>query len=201
MLKIETVSNLTAGILMSDLGLFLKQVVTKPTQVVAVAPSSKALAQRMAEAVPDGAGQVVELGAGTGKITQAMINAGIPDDTIHSFEINDEFCGYLGSSFPSVNVIQDRAENLGEHGIEDIKAVVSGLPLLSMDVATQRAIVGAAFKAIRPGGLYIQFTYGPVPPVCRTVREELNLGWTRSQRIWGNLPPATSYTFYRKHVN
>lgn len=186
---------------MSDLGLFLKQVVTRPTEVVSVAPSSKALAQRMAEAVPDGVGQVVELGAGTGKITRALIDVGIAEDSIHSFEINDVFFDHLGRNFPTVDVIQDRAENLGDHGIEDIKAVVSGLPLLSMDVAMQRAIVGAAFEALRPGGVFIQFTYGVVPSVCKTVRQELNLGWTRSQRIWGNLPPATSYTFYRKRVN
>ena len=183
---------------MSDLRLFLKQVFSKPKEVSAVVPSSKALANTMAAAVPKGAGSVVELGAGTGKITKALIGAGIPARDLHSFEINEEFCSFLAQSFPEVNIIQDRAENLGNHGIEDIKAVVSGLPLLSMDEATQRAIVSAAFAALRPGGLYIQFTYGLSPSICKPVREELNLGWTRSKRIWGNLPPATSYMFYRK---
>ncbi|KPN62894.1 phosphatidylethanolamine/phosphatidyl-N-methylethanolamine N-methyltransferase [Aliiroseovarius crassostreae] len=186
---------------MSDLGLFLKQVVTKPGEVVAVAPSSRALAQRMAEAVPEGEGSVIELGAGTGKITSALLGAGVSLDDIHSFEINPVFCDHLEAEIPGLRVYRDRAEHLGRHGISNIKAVVSGLPLLSMDQETQMKIVGAAFENLRPGGLYIQFTYGPLPPIRKVVREELQLGWTRSQKIWGNMPPATSYTFYRRRVN
>lgn len=186
---------------MSDLGLFLKQVVSKPGEVVALAPSSRALAQRMAEAVPEGEGSVVELGAGTGKITSALLDAGIPVGDIHSFEINPEFCNHLESEMPGLRVYRDRAEHLGDHGISDIKAVVSGLPLLSMDLEVQSRIVGAAFENLRPGGLFIQFTYGPLPPIKKAVREKLQLAWTRSQKIWGNMPPATSYSFYRRRVN
>lgn len=186
---------------MSGLNIFLKQIVANPSEIAAIAPSSRALAERMVESVPDGPGQVAELGAGTGKITRALIKAGVPGRKIYSFEINKGFCVHLSQCFPSVNIIQNRAENLGRHGIEDIKAVVSGLPLLAMSVPIQRAIVGAAFEVLRPGGVFIQFTYGLKPSICRAVREELNLGWTRSQRIWGNLPPATSYTFYRKKSN
>ena len=97
-----------------------------------------------------------------------------------------------------MHFIPDWAQNLGQHGIADIKAVVSGLPLLSMDVATQRSIVGAVFDALRPGGVFIQFTYGLSPSIDAGLIDELDLGWTRSARVWGNLPPATSYTFYRK---
>ena len=88
---------------------------------------------------------------------------------------------------------------LRRHGICDLKAVVSGLPLLSMGEGVQRAILGAAFRNLRPGGRFIQFTYGAAPPVCRAVLEELSLGWTRSGKIWSNVPPATSYVFHRKH--
>ena len=182
---------------MTELALFLKQVASKPREVVALAPSSRALARRMAEAVPDGPGNIVELGAGTGKITAALLEAGVPVDAIHSFEINPVFCDHLEREHPELRVYRDRAENFSRHGIEGIKAVVSGLPLLSMDEGIQRRIVGSAFGHLRPGGSFIQFTYGPVPPVSKAVRDELSLGWTRSETIWGNMPPATSYTFYR----
>lgn len=78
---------------------------------------------------------------------------------------------------------------------------IAAVRLLAMSVPIQRAIVGAAFEALRPGGVFIQFTYGLGSSICSAVREELNLGWTRSQRIWDNLPPATTYTFYRKNAN
>ena len=154
----------------------------------------------MAEAVPEGPGSIVELGAGTGKITAALLDAGVPVEAIHSFEINPVFCDHLKRQHPRLRVYRDRAENFGRHGIEDIKAVVSGLPLLSMDKGIQRRIVGDAFEHLRPGGAFIQFTYGPVPPVKKIVRDELSLGWTRSETIWGNVPPATSYSFYRRRA-
>ena len=185
---------------MTELSLFLKQAASRPREVVALAPSSRALAARMAEAVPDGPGNVIELGAGTGRITAALLEAGVPAGAIHCFEINPSFCGHLRWRHPGLNVYRDGAERLGMHGLRDVKAVVSGLPLLSMDEGVQRAIVGAAFRNLRPGGLFIQFTYGAVPPVRKAVRAELSLGWTRSGRIWTNVPPATSYAFHRRRA-
>ena len=184
---------------MTELALFLKQAASRPREVVALAPSSRALAACMAGAVPEGPGNVIELGAGTGRITDALIEAGVPVGAIHCFEINPAFCDHLERRHPGLNAYRDRAENLGRHGICEVKAVVSGLPLLSMGDGVQRANLGAAFRHLRPGGRFIQFTYGAIPPVCRAVREELSLGWIRSGRIWSNVPPATSYVFHRKH--
>ena len=183
---------------MNELSLFLGQLARRPGQVVALAPSSRALARRMAEAVPAGPGAVVELGAGTGRITKALLDAGVPAGDIHCLETNPEFCEHLEREHPGVNVCRDRAENLGRHGPDEVKAVVSGLPLLSMDLETQRRIVGAAFDRLRPGGRFIQFTYGLAPPVRKAVRDEMSLAWTRSGRVWGNLPPATSWSFHRQ---
>ncbi|MCY3877327.1 MAG: hypothetical protein OXF88_23930 [Rhodobacteraceae bacterium] len=185
---------------MTELAFFLKQVASKPREVVALAPSSRALAMRMAEAVPEGPGNVVELGAGTGKITTALLDVGVPIEAIHTFEINSIFSDHLKREYPDLHVYQDRAEHFGQHGIKDVKAVVSGLPLLSMGDDAQRAIVGTAFGQLRPGGMFIQFTYGPVPPIRKVIRDELSLGWTRSEKIWRNMPPATSYSFYRRSV-
>lgn len=185
---------------MSQLKVFLRQVVCKPREVVALAPSSRALSMRMAESVPEGSGNVIELGAGTGKITQALIDAGVPIEAIHSFEINSAFIEEMNKQYSNLNIYQDYAENIDKHNILDVKAVVSGLPLLSMDVEIQRKIVGGSFRLLRPGGLFIQFTYGSLPPIRKLVRDEFSLNWTRSEKIWGNMPPATSYVFYRRKV-
>ena len=47
--------------------LFLEQAASKPREAAALAPSSRALARRMAEAVPEGPASIVEPGAGAGK--------------------------------------------------------------------------------------------------------------------------------------
>ena len=182
---------------MKELNLFRRQLASKPGEVVALAPSSRALARCMAGSVPAGPGKVVELGAGTGKITKALLESGVPAEDIHCFETNPAFCDYLKRELPGLNVYADRAENLDRHGLGDMKAVVSGLPLLSMDLETQRRIVGTAFDHLRPDGRFIQFTYSLAPPVRRAVRDEMSLAWTRSERIWINVPPATSYAFRR----
>jgi phosphatidylethanolamine/phosphatidyl-N-methylethanolamine N-methyltransferase len=53
---------------------------------------------------------------------------------------------------------------------------------------------------VRPGGTYVQFTYGPKPPVARPVREDLGLTWRVSHKIWRNLPPARVYRFTQAPV-
>lgn len=179
----------------SDLSLFLGQLFRNPGQVVALAPSSRALADEMAANVPEGDGAVVELGPGTGKITTSLLNSGIAPADLHLFELNPDFVTHLRAHYPDVNVYEDRAENASHFIKGRVKAVVSGLPLLSMPYEVQKAIVGGAFDLMGREGAYIQFTYGPKPPVTARLREELGLTWDVSRRIWGNLPPARVYTF------
>ena len=51
--------------------------------------------------------------------------------------------------------------------------------------------------AIRPDGVFHQFTYGPTPPLPDDIRREMNLAVTPGPRIWRNLPPARVYTYRR----
>lgn len=181
----------------SDLSLFMGQLIRQPEQVVALAPSSRALARKMAQALPRDPGTVIELGPGTGKITRALLDHGVAPADLVCFELNPTFCATLRSRFADIDVREAAAQEMGHIGRDNIGAVVSGLPLLSMPNSVQRAIVGSAFKALRPGGVFIQFTYGPTPPVASSLIRELGLSWRKSSRVWGNLPPARVYTFYR----
>lgn len=179
----------------SDFALFMGQLLRKPHQVVALAPSSRALcAEMVAELDPDG-GPVIELGAGTGNITRAILGAGIASGDCHAIEMNTDFCDRLRAKFPGLNVHCMSAGDCGEVPVENAQAVVSGLPLLSMPLQLQRAILTGFARKVRPGGTYVQFTYGPKPPVARAVREELGLSWRASGTIWWNLPPARVYRF------
>jgi hypothetical protein len=74
------------------------------------------------------------------------------------------------------------AGDVGDLPVEDAQAVISGLPLLSMPLTLQHSILAGTFRRVRPGGSYVQFTYGPKPPVARPVREELGLTWRVSQQ-------------------
>jgi len=180
-----------------DLGLFLGQLLKRPHQVVALAPSSVALAREMAATLDPSAGPVIELGAGTGKITSAILDRGIAPEDLHAIEMNPAFCARLRADFPGLNVHKMSAGDVGDLPVEGAQAVVSGLPLLSMPTALQRAILTGAFQCLKPAGTYVQFTYGPKPPVAAAVRAELGLTWTVSRRIWANLPPARVYRFAR----
>jgi len=179
----------------SDFSLFMGQLLRRPHQVVALAPSSRFLCAEMAAGIDPQGGPVIELGAGTGNITQALLATGLPVSQLHSIEMNPEFCDRLRARFPGLNVHQMSAGDCGTLEVKNVQAVVSGLPLLSMPLDLQRAILGGFVAKVRPGGDYVQFTYGPKPPVAKAVRDELGLVWRKSGKIWWNMPPARVYRF------
>ncbi|WP_299933999.1 class I SAM-dependent methyltransferase [uncultured Pelagimonas sp.] len=187
--------------LQSGLPLFLGQLIRSPQKISAIAPSSVALARRMAMELPqDRSGPVVELGAGTGKITQALLESGVTPKDLHAFELNEEFVDRLHTSFPDIHVHHNKAQDMGQLGLNNVRAVVSGLPFLSMPGSIQIAILRASFRAMGPDGVYIQFTYGPKSPVQERVAKALALTYTKSETIWANLPPARVYSFRRSMV-
>lgn len=179
----------------SDFALFMGQLLRRPHQVVALAPSSAGLCAEMARELDPAKGPVVELGAGTGNITKAILDAGIAPEDCHSIEMNPDFCDRLQSRFPGLSVHQMSAGDCGTLPLSNVQAVVSGLPLLSMPTQLQRDILGGFTKLVAPGADYVQFTYGPKPPVTKAVREELGLTWRKSHKIWWNMPPARVYRF------
>lgn len=178
-----------------DLSMFLGQLVRKPHQVVALAPSSGALCAEMAAQIDPDAGPVIELGAGTGTITRAILARGLPPQQLHSIEMHPDFCTRLRTEFPGIHVHEMSAGDIGTLPVDGCQAVVSGLPLLSMPLDLQRAILTGTIARAAPGATFTQFTYGPQPPVARALRDDLNLCWRVSRKIWWNLPPARVYRF------
>jgi phosphatidylethanolamine/phosphatidyl-N-methylethanolamine N-methyltransferase len=183
--------------LSEDLALFRRRLLQNPKQVSALAPSSRYLAHAMAEGLGPKTGRVVEFGPGTGRLTRAILKAGVPPRHLDLFELDNDFVRHLHQHFPGVAVHHlgaDRADDVVAPGVG---AVVSGLPLLSMPPVVREAIVGAAFRILAPGAPFIQFTYGPKPPLPPESVERLGLRFEPGAKVWLNLPPARVYRFYR----
>jgi phosphatidylethanolamine/phosphatidyl-N-methylethanolamine N-methyltransferase len=171
----------------------------------AVIPSGRLLAEEMARAtvaaLEGRAGHVVELGAGTGEVTKALLAAGIPASRLALVERDPELATFLRRHFTEPQIIEGDAARLprllAQHGIASIAAVVSSLPLLSLPTDIVNGIVHGVFDALPRGAALIQFTYGPTPPVPRALRQGLRLTGSRGRRIWRNVPPAVVWTFRR----
>lgn len=181
--------------MMSDLSLFLGQLIRRPSEIRAIAPTAGAVAREMARSVDPSMGAVAEIGAGTGTITRAILNRGLPPDRLELYELNAAFCERLRQSFPGVTVHNRPAQDMVNVGRRGLDAVISGVPTLPMSDEMQHAIVGAALWMLKPGAPFVQITYGTQPPLSEKVRADLGLVHTRSRRIWMNLPPARVYVF------
>jgi phosphatidylethanolamine/phosphatidyl-N-methylethanolamine N-methyltransferase len=180
-----------------DLALFRRRLLQNPKQVSAIAPSSRFLARAMADGLGPRTGRVVEFGPGTGRLTQAILDAGVPARLLDLFELDNDFVRHLHQKFPGVAVHHLGADHADEVVAPGVGAVVSGLPLLSMPAAVREAIVGAAFRILAPGAPYIQFTYGPKPPLPQESVEKLGLRIEPGRKVWLNMPPARVYRFYQ----
>ena len=180
-----------------DLALFRRRLLQNPKQVSALAPSSRYLARAMAAGLGQRTGRVVEFGPGTGRLTRAILEAGVPARQLDLFELDIDFVRHLHQQFPGVAVHHLGADRADEIVPPGVGAVVSGLPLLSMPEAVREAIVAAAFRILAPGAPYIQFTYGPKPPLPAESVARLGLRVEPGPKVWLNLPPARVYRFYR----
>jgi len=179
---------------------FLRSWIEKPLHMGAVMPSGRLLARTMAQYVdPHGTGPVIELGPGTGAITNALVEHGVDQRRLVLVEYNPGFCALLRDRYPHAKVVQGDAyrlrDTLWNILTDPASAVVSGLPLVTKPMLTRLKLVRDAFAALSPGAPFVQFTYSVVPPIPKSlpgVRTEA------SERIWMNLPPARVWV-YRKH--
>jgi phosphatidylethanolamine/phosphatidyl-N-methylethanolamine N-methyltransferase len=185
--------------------LFLKRWLRRPLAMGAVVPSGRLLAEALAQtalAEIDGRdGHVIELGAGTGEVTKALLAAGIPPARLALVERDPELAAFLRRHFRGPQIVEGDAARLPHllkgAGVSKIAAVVSGLPLLSLPADVVTGIVHGVFEALPRGAALVQFTYGPAPPVPKGLRENLHLVGAHGRRIWRNVPPAVVWTFRR----
>jgi phosphatidylethanolamine/phosphatidyl-N-methylethanolamine N-methyltransferase len=188
-----------APIKLDDEARFLRSWIERPLVTGAVTPSGKLLAKTMAAYVdPRTPGPVIELGPGTGPVTDALVARGVEQERLVLVEFNPDFCRLLKARFPRATIVQGDAYDIrttvGELIETPAIATISSLPLFTKPVEQRLALLRAAHDLSHPGAPFVQFTYAVVPPIPKQPSEYTA---TPSQRIWLNLPPARVWVYRR----
>jgi phosphatidylethanolamine/phosphatidyl-N-methylethanolamine N-methyltransferase len=178
---------------------FIRSWIERPLSTGAVTPSGKILARTMARYVdPKSIGPVVELGPGTGPVTEALVEAGVNPARLVLVESNPAFCRILRARYPDATLVQGDAYGvrrlLETLLLQPAAAMVSGLPLITKPVRMRLRLIRDAFDLMVPGAPFVQFTYAVASPLPKRFG---GFSIEASERIWMNIPPARVWV-YRK---
>jgi phosphatidylethanolamine/phosphatidyl-N-methylethanolamine N-methyltransferase len=177
--------------------LFFRRWIANPLKVGALLPSSPALARLIARNVVFGADDaVIEVGAGTGSITKALVEAGIPPERLFVIEIDADMCTYLRKQLPHVQVIHGDAGRLSEivpsRWQSKVSTVVSGIPMITLPFEGQQRLIRSWLSIMKPGAKMLQYTYSLVSPIPEA---KLGLVGRRCGMAFLNVPPASVFEY------
>jgi phospholipid N-methyltransferase len=177
-----------------DFGHFFKGWIRNPLAMGALAPSGKSLARLMAKDVGPGS-RVVELGAGTGTVTAALLAKGVAPGNLYIVERDPHFVKILERRFPRCHVVAADALELDVEfrARAGFDFVVSGLPLLCFSPEKRYRALQQALRLLKRNGRLHQFTYGGRCPIDRMVRALLRVDSVLLGIAPLNLPPAFVY--------
>lgn len=178
--------------------LFFLRWLKNPRQLGTLAPISVKLSLLAAKAALEyykPGTPMVEIGAGTGRLTRALLREGVAVQDLTVVELDPEMCVFLRQSIPGLHVIEGDACSLPQLISPEIcgkvGVVVSAIPLMYLDEPLRKILMDAAFSVLRSGSDIIHVTYNPRSPLnfWKDVRQN------RVGAAWLNLPPGFVWQF------
>ncbi len=179
----------------SDFSLFFRKFLDKGRGISSAVPSSRSMVEGVLSPIDfDRPATIIELGAGTGPITEMVNGLLRPHHRFVAVENDADFCRILERRFPDTPLIQADASRVAEPlrklGIEKVDYVLSGLPSPNLPARAQVRLWRWLHQALNPGGLFIQITVAPL--VYRGFYKRLFESVDYSM-IWMNVPPGGVY--------
>lgn len=186
---------------LNDRAVFLKEFLKRPWQVGSILPSSRFLERRILEMAEIRRAQaVVELGAGTGGTTRAILGAMPPSAKLLSIEINPRFCALL-RRIRDVRLTvhcgsaRELRETISLYGLPNPEAVVSGIPFSVISRIAGLEILETISSVLVPGGRFVAYQLSKqVDDLSRPL-----LGQARVEVELLNIPPLRLYR-WEKHA-
>jgi phosphatidylethanolamine/phosphatidyl-N-methylethanolamine N-methyltransferase len=201
---------------LAEYSLFFREFLRTFHTTGAILPSGRRLAAALTRFVgePSDSRRILEVGPGTGAVTQQIVAAMRPTDRVDLVELNDAFVRQLQRRFetePAFQAVADRARVL-HCPIEELPRterydlIVSGLPLNNFSVASVERILAALVELLDGGGTLSFFEYIAVRSartlvsgrsererlrgIGKAMRAALDGREIRRDAIWLNVPPA-----------
>jgi phosphatidylethanolamine/phosphatidyl-N-methylethanolamine N-methyltransferase len=186
---------------------FLAAAMRSPRDVGTLLPSGPELARRLAAVIP-GAGPagrpavVVELGAGAGAVTGAIVQQTNSDTVVIAVEKDPELAERLRSRKLGVRVVTADAATLpailAVHGVDCADVIVSVLPWTLFGPQRQRQFLTTFAAALHIDGVFTAAAYSLSysTPAARRFRRELERAFGEvlpTRTMWRHLPPAMTY--------
>jgi len=192
---------------MSRFGAIFREFLRAPNKIGAVAGSSSILANCMLDEVDwRVAKNIVEYGPGTGAITRHIVSRLSSEQRFFAVELNDRFVPVLSQHCPTVKIrigsVGDIRSICDTEGMDDLDAIISGLPWTAFTDELQNELLDAMFSVLSEQGQFITFAYLHGLPLqsarrFRSVLEDRFASVTISPIVWRNFPPAIFYSCRR----
>lgn len=180
-----------------------RQFIVEPKSTGAFAESSEALALAMVKHANLSQAQcVVELGPGTGVITEKILDVLPSSSMFFAIEINPYLVKELEERIPGAKVYCDSCLNLPnyleKHNQVQCDSIVSSLPWTWMNAKERKLLLKNIISSLKPGGTFVTFGYvhGAILPNGKKFHQDLLNNFSsvkKSPIIWENLPPGFVY--------
>lgn len=174
-----------------------------PLNTGAVAPSSATLVTDLINQIEfSQAKSIVELGPGTGAITESLVERLQADTHFFALELNPKFAEQTRRRCPGTIVKVGCATTLNEQlkhfGLDECDCVVSALPWTLFDAETQDRLIQSIRASLSPTGNFIFYTYLGAEwlPSGARLRQVVRKHFSAVRRVthtFRNLPPAAVY--------
>lgn len=179
---------------------FLGTWVRHPGAMGAIASSSPRYCDAMvALSTTEIDGPILELGAGLGVVTRALLRAGVEPERITSIEYDRNFAAALKERFPQVDIVcgdgLDLSRTLARRSNDTFASILFAIPIVRFPQERRRALLDHYFERIRPGGNLTQLSYSWVPPIRA---DPARYTVSSSPVVWANLPPARVWAYRRR---
>jgi phospholipid N-methyltransferase len=183
------------GAKLADFALFFRKFLAKGRTISSAVPSSPALVEGVLRPIDfSKPATIVELGAGTGPVTQEILEQIRPHHRFVAVENDRDFCEVLRRRFPELTLLHADASRVGEPlakmGIHKVDYVISGLPTPSLPPRAMIRLWRWLAESLSPNGLFIQITVAPVLFKGFYHRLFSNVDY---RMVWLNVPPGGVY--------
>jgi phosphatidylethanolamine/phosphatidyl-N-methylethanolamine N-methyltransferase len=185
--------------------IFFKQWIKHPGRLGTLSPISVKLARAAAAlSTPLKNGYCVEIGAGTGRLTRAILERGGPSDNLAVVELDPNLCAFLKQTLPGLRpdakapvVIEGDASFLPDlipaDWVGKVDTVVSVVPLMYFSEAKRIDIIEAAFRVLKPNGKVIHLK-SPLA-FSRAYTQKRVIG------LWMNIPPGFVWVYTKNEID